>query len=100
MPIERLRLRAEETGGVNLRLELRRRRLRERARVGIALEQRRRDQVHALIGRLRREDRRDQQLEGVAVVELGVGVRMLRLERVEDVPRLGGGLHGRGFSAQ
>ena len=55
------------------------------ARVAVALEQGRRDQVDALVGGLRRQDGRDQQLEGVGVVQLGVGAGMLRLELVENV---------------
>ena len=60
---QRLRLGAEEPGRVNLRLELRGGRLGQRPRVRIAGEQRGRHQVHALVGRLRRENRRHQQLE-------------------------------------
>ena len=52
--------------------------------VGVAGEQRRRDLVHPLVGALRGQDGRDQQLERVAVVELGVGVRMLRFELRHD----------------
>ena len=44
---DRFRLRAEEAGGVNLRLEVFRRGLRQRRGVGIAREERRRHQVHA-----------------------------------------------------
>ena len=69
------------------------RRFRERARVGVALEQRRRDQVDARVGGLRRQDRRDEQLERRPVVQLGVGVRVLRLEPIEDLARLARGLH-------
>ena len=39
---------------------------RERARIGEAGEQRRRDHVHAGVGGLRREDGRDEELEGGA----------------------------------
>jgi hypothetical protein len=42
-------------------------------RVGIAREERRRDHVDARVGGLRREHRGDEQLERVAVVQLGVG---------------------------
>ena len=68
---------AEEAGGLDLRLELRGRRPRQRACVGVAAEERRRDLVDALVGALRRKDRRDEQLVGVREVELGVGVGML-----------------------
>ena len=40
--------------------------LRERRGVRVAREERRRDLVHARVGALRGEDRRDEQLEGVA----------------------------------
>ena len=85
---ERSGFRAEESGRMNLRLERRRRRARQLVRRGIPLEQRRRHQVHALVGRLRREDRRHQQLERRGVVQLGVGVGMLRLQLVENLERL------------
>ena len=52
--------------------------------VRVAREQRRRDLVHALVGALRGEDGRDEQLERVAVVQLGVGVRMLRFQLRQD----------------
>ena len=84
MPISDFDFGAEEPGRVNLRLELAGVAFASAGGVGIALEQRRRDHVHALVGRLRRQDRRHQQLERVPVVQLGVRVRMLRLELVED----------------
>ena len=62
-------------------------------RVGILRKERRRDQVDPLVGGLRREDRRDQQLEGVAMMELGIGAGMLALEARQD---LTGGRGGRG----
>ncbi len=52
--------------------------------VGITREQRRRDEVDARIGRLCRQDRRHQQLKGIAVNELRIGIRMMPIERVED----------------
>ena len=64
------------------------RRLRERTRVGIALEERRRDLVHALVGALRREDRRDEQLVRRRVMQLGVGVGVLRLELLARMARV------------
>ena len=66
-----------------------------RFRVGVALEQRRRDEVDALIGRLRGKNRRNEELEGVGVVQLGISVWVLRFELVEDVPRFGSGFHMR-----
>jgi hypothetical protein len=84
---ERPGLRAEEAGRVNLRLELLGGRVRERARVAISREERRRDDVDARIGGLRGQNCRDEQLERALVVELGVRVRMLCLEQVEDRSR-------------
>jgi hypothetical protein len=82
---QRLRLGTEEAGGLYLRLELGRRRLREGARVGVPLEERRRDAIDALVGALRRENRRDEQLVGIPEVELGERARMLTLEFLEDL---------------
>ena len=102
MPTRDSRLGAEEAGGLDLRFEFRDGRARERARVRIAREERRRDHVHALIGALRGEDRRDQQLVRVREVEFGVGIRVLgrelaRMRRVSAGGRgdaaCGDGLH-------
>ena len=60
-----------------------------RARVRVAPEERGRHQVHALVRGLRGENRRDQQLERVRVVQLGVRSGMLTFERVENAPRVG-----------
>ena len=49
-------------------------------RVGIALEERRRYLVDALVGALRRQDGRDQQLVRRRVVQLGIGAGMLAFE--------------------
>ena len=92
-PDQRFGLGAEKAGRMDLRLEFLLRRLRQCGSGRITLEQRRRDHVDALIGRLRRQDRRDQQLKGVGVVQLGVGIRVLGLQPVEEVPRLGGAFH-------
>jgi len=85
---------AVEAGGVNQRLEVGGRRLRERARVAVFPEQRRRHHVHAHVGRLRRQDRRREQLERRPEVQLGISVRVLRLELVDNRAGLTGGLHG------
>ena len=61
----------------------------QRARIRIFLEERRRDDVDARIGGLRGKDRRDQQLERRTVMELGVGIRVLLLEPIEDGDGLG-----------
>ncbi len=55
--------------------------------VGIALEERRRHLVHALVGALRRQDRRDEQLVGVREMQLGIGAGMLFGELLENVAR-------------
>src|SRR5262245_3067968 len=73
---------------MNLRLELIARGPGHRVRVGITLEQCRRDHVHAGVGRLRRENGRDEELERRGVVKLRVSVRVLCLELVEDAPDL------------
>ena len=82
---QRLRFLAEEAGGLDLLLELGRSRAPAPPRRDSA-EQRRRDHVDARVGGLRRQDRGDQQLERVPVVQLGVGVRVLLGERLDDAP--------------
>lgn len=90
---ERFGLRTEETGRLDLRLELRGRRARQRPRVRIAREERRRDFVDALVRALRRQNRRDEQLVRIAEVKLGKGARMLTLELLENLADLPGRLH-------
>jgi hypothetical protein len=92
--VERLRLRAEESRRLDLRLELVGRRRGERLCVRVALEQRRRDLVHTLVGALRREDRRHQQFVRRGEMQLGVRVRMLLLELPHDRAGLGRRVHG------
>jgi hypothetical protein len=82
---ERLRLGPEEAGRLNLRLELVGRRPRQRACVRISLEESRRDPIDALVGALRRQNRRDEQLVRIAEVELGERARVLALELLEDL---------------
>ena len=65
-------------------LEIRLGRLRHRAGVRIFLEQRGRDFVDALVGRLRRHDRRGEQLERRAEIQLGERVRMLLEQQRHD----------------
>ena len=72
---------------MNLRLQDGRGRSCELPGRWIALEECRRDQVHASIGGLCGEDGRDQQLERIRMVQLGIRARMLRLELVQDVLR-------------
>jgi len=93
---KRPRFRAEEAGGLNLRLEFVSRCARERTRIRIPLEQRRCDLIDALVGALRRQDRRNEQLVGVGVMEFGVGVGVLAAERLHDPPRVGGRFGRRG----
>ena len=75
-------------------IQFRGRRLVQRRGVRIALEQRRRDLVDALVGALGRENRRDQQFVGILEVQLGVGVGMLPFELRHDPARLRRGFHG------
>jgi hypothetical protein len=85
---ERFGLGAEEAGRLNLRLELGGGRPVQRRRVWIALEQRRRDLVHALVGALRGENRRDQELVRRGEVKLGIRAGMLALELLHDGTRV------------
>ena len=78
------RLGAEEAGRADDLLELGGRGRRERRGVGVAREEPRRHHVDPLVGALRREDRRDGELEGVPVVERAAGLGVRRLEDVED----------------
>src|SRR3954463_3128494 len=64
-PEKRPRLAAKEPGRLDLWFELRSGRFRKRLWIGIALEEGRRNLIDALVGALRREDGRDQELERV-----------------------------------
>src|SRR5713101_5744352 len=66
----------EEPRGVNLLLEGRRLRARPVFGLAVALEERARHGVHALIGALGRENGGDKQLEGIAEAELDTGRRI------------------------
>ena len=81
---DRLRLLPKEPGLEDQPFDFDRHSRRQCTGVGVLREQRRRDHVDSQIGGLRREDCGYEQLEGVAVVQLSVGVRMLRVELVED----------------
>ena len=81
---ERLRFRSEEACRVNLPLQLSAFGRRERRRIRIPLEEGWRDAIDAGIGRLRRQNRGDEQLIWILVVELGVGVGMLRVQLPDD----------------
>ena len=72
-----LRFLAEEAGGFDLLLERWRTSFRQGGRIQVALEQGGCDEVDPRIGRLRRQDGGDQQLERRPVVQLSVGVRVL-----------------------
>jgi hypothetical protein len=67
-------------------LELRGGRLREGVRVRKSREDARRHLIDAPVRGLCRKDGRDEQLERVPVVKLGVGARVLRFKRREDLP--------------
>ena len=58
----------------------------------ILLEQLRRDQVHALVGALRRQDRRHQQFERVGMVQFAMRVRVSLLQAGDDLLHPGGQL--------
>ena len=75
---KRLGLLAKEPGRMDQRLELSGIGGGERARRRIAREERRRDHVDPLVGTLRRQDGRDEQLPGVLVTQRtpGVGIRV------------------------
>jgi hypothetical protein len=90
-------LRAEEAGRHDLRLELARRGGGERLGVRIPAEERRRDLVHARVGALRAQDRRDEQLIGVPEMQLGVRAGMLLAERGQHPPRRRGVERGSGI---
>ena len=79
--------------GQAVRLELFGGCFRKRGGVGITLEQRRRHHVHARVGGLRRQNRRYQQLVRSRVVQLRIGVGMLRFELPHDLARRAGRLH-------
>ena len=70
--------------GENQRLQIGGCRGRERSGIRIALEQRRRDEIHP-VGRLRRENFRDQQLERVTKVQLRRRIRVMRRQRSDDL---------------
>jgi hypothetical protein len=84
---ERLGFLAEEAGRDDLFLEHRRLGPRQRVRPRVAREQGRGDHVHPRVGGLRRQDRGDQQLEWIAVVQFRVGVRVLLGEPLDDPAR-------------
>jgi hypothetical protein len=77
----------EKSGRSDDRFEIGRRRLGERSRIGVLLEERGRDHVHACVGRLRREDRRHQQLKRGPIIQFRIGVRMLLSQCFDDSPR-------------
>ena len=84
---QRFRFRAEETGRLDDGFELGGGGAGKRPGGGVAGEQGRRDLVHALVGALRGEDGRREQLERIAVIELGIRVRMLRFQPCHDAAR-------------
>ena len=89
---QHLGLLPEEARGHDLRFELRGGGGGEPSRIRVALEERRRDLVHARVRRLRREDRRDEELEGGREIELGSRVWMLAVQPLEDGLRVPGPL--------
>jgi hypothetical protein len=88
-------LRTKEPSRLDLGLEFVSCRPGENVGVGIPLEERGRDLIHALIGALCGEDRRNEQLVCVRKVQLRIGVRVLRPELRHDAPGIGGGFRRR-----
>jgi hypothetical protein len=82
---------------MNLPLELALIRPSEGSGIGIARKQGWRHQVDALVRRLGGQNRRDQQLERVRVMQLGISIRMLGFERVQDATGLARRLHFNGL---
>ena len=68
---------------MNLRFELFGSGIRKRRGRGVAPEKRRRDAIDACIGRLGRQNGRDQELVRIFVLQLSIGVRVLALELAE-----------------
>jgi hypothetical protein len=83
---QRLGFGPKKPSGVDEGLELRGGRLREGVRVRKSREDARRHLIDAPVRGLCRKDGRDEQLERVPVVKLGVGARVLRFKRREDLP--------------
>jgi hypothetical protein len=79
-----LGLLAEHAGARDHRLDLDRVGAGERSGVGPAPEQLGRDGVHHLVGRLRRQDGRDQELKRRLKVELAVGVGVELVQPGDD----------------
>src|SRR5262249_24224062 len=86
---DRLRLLTEETGLVDVLLELGRLDGYVVRRTAVFLEQPARDHVHPLVLRLRGEDRGDQELERRAEFAGGSPVRVGLLQALQDGPRPG-----------
>src|SRR5690606_16017605 len=84
-PEQALRLVPVEPRGADDLLQLLLPRRRKIVRRGVAREQRRRDLVHPLVRALRREDRRREQLERVAMVQRALRVRVLPPEPTQDL---------------
>ncbi len=88
------RFRAKKTRRANLGFEIFRCGFRERGGIRVAREEPRRHQVHARVGGLRRQDRGDEQLERVAMVQLRIRAGMLAFKLVEDRTGFSGGFQG------
>ena len=88
--LDALGLVAEEAGRLDGLLQFGQRRPGVVGGGAILLEQVRRDQVHALVGALGREDGRHQQFERVGVVQFAMRVRVSLLQAGDDLPEPGG----------
>jgi hypothetical protein len=98
-PDQRLRLRGREADLADERAHLLDRQLRHRRGRARAREQGRRDLVHLLVRRLRREDDRDEQGERIDVVERDRDVGDALVEDLPDARELLGLLHRGGSIA-
>ena len=85
-PTQRLRLLAEESGCVDVALELLGRHGEVVLRPAVLLEQHRRDTVDVHVGRLRRQHHRDEELQRVTRPESDFRVRMRLLQPLDDRP--------------
>src|SRR6185503_1177847 len=85
--LNRLRLVSKKAGGVNVLLELARRDLQIVLRLLVFPKQISRNDVDAVVGRLRRQDRRYQQFKRVRVIERTLRTWISSLESPDNVAR-------------
>jgi len=85
-PHDGFRLVRKKARGANVLLEFLWVGIREGIRLWILRKQRRGDDVHAFVGALGRENRRDEQLKGVLVPQRAGDRRIRLVESLEDRP--------------